>query len=85
MDHWLYTVTTIWDGTDGTDLVVAHMQEMDGRGWELLNGSTIYGHDRIAYTMWWRRAAPVSTPAQSFQQEATPPPGTVRIRPRPKV
>lgn len=81
MDHWLYTVTT----RDDTDLVVEHMQEMDGRGWELLNGSTTYGHDGIAYTMWWRKAAPVSTPAQYFQQEATPRPGTVPIRPRPEV
>lgn len=82
MDHRPYTVTTIMDGTDR---VVEHMQEMDRRGWELLTGSTTYGPDGIAYTMWWRKAAPVSTPAQPFRQEATPWPGTAPSLPRPKA
>ena len=82
MAHWLYTVTTT---KEGTDRVVEHMQEMDGRGWELLNGSTAYGPDRIAYTMWWRKEAPTPTPARPpVQLEATPLPGQVPIRPRPQ-
>jgi hypothetical protein len=82
MAHWLYTVTTT---REGTDLVVEHMQEMDGRGWELLNGSTTYGPDRIAYTMWWRKPAPAPTPARlPVPAEATPLPGQVPSVPRPQ-
>ena len=82
MAHWLYTVTTT---REGTDLVVEHMQEMNGRGWELLNGSTAYGPDRIAYTMWWRKAALAPTPATPPVLEAIPRPGTVvPSRPRPQ-
>jgi hypothetical protein len=38
------------------------MREMDSNGWELLNGSTVWGTRGIAYTMWWRKTGPAPTP-----------------------
>jgi hypothetical protein len=48
--------------TTTEDLVARHMREMDSNGWELLNGSTVWGTRGIAYTMWWRKTGPAPTP-----------------------
>jgi hypothetical protein len=67
MAGWQYKITTR-EGTE--DLVTQHMQQMDSDGWELLNGSTVCGTRGIAYTMWWRKPAPVPRPYEEPRPSA---------------